>query len=331
MSKKYLVTGAAGFIGSHLVEELLEKGNFVRVLDYLPLENTRNLDLVKNHQNFEYVQGDIRNKKDIEKFYDKDADALFHLASIVGIKHYLSKPLDLIDISVLGTKNLLEVALKDNMRFIFSSTSEVFGKNPNIPWKETDDRVLGHTSKDRWCYSTSKATCEHMLYGLFHANQFPMSIVRFFNAYGPKQNPIFVVSQSVQRAINGQNPYCYDGGLQTRCFTYVKDIIQGLLKVVESERAIGEDFNLGRPVENTMKEVIELILKKVGNESLSMEDFQTDKRLGETYEDIQRRVPSVEKAKELLNWEATTTLDQGIDEIIQWAKKNPWWTNIKNN
>jgi UDP-glucose 4-epimerase len=320
----YMVTGGSGFIGSHLVEKLLTSGHEVYVFDMQPLDQADNLSAIKSHPGLRYVQGDIRNKEALEKFWRPDAVAIYHLASVVGIKHYIADPLKLIDISVVGTKYILEIAREYGTRVIFSSTSEIFGKNPAVPWDEQGDRVLGPTSVDRWSYSSSKAVCEHMLYGIHRQCGLPFSIVRFFNAYGPRQNSYFVVSQSIYRVLRNEQPLLYDDGTMTRCFTYIDDIIRGLVEIAVNPQAAGEDFNLGNSVEVTMKEVVETILRTTGS-TVGYKIFDTQKEYGDRYEDIPRRIPKVEKAARFLGWKAEIQLAEGVRRTIDWAHNNPWW------
>ncbi len=319
-----LVTGGSGFIGSHLVERLLQDGNEVHVFDIVPLEQAMNLKEVKDHPNLHYFQGDLRKKEDIERFWVPEAKVMYHLASVVGIKNYISDPLKLIDIVVIGTRYLLEVANRYGTKVIFSSTSEVFGKNPAVPWKEDGDRVLGPTYVDRWSYSASKGVCEHMMYGNYKHTQLPFSIVRFFNVYGPRQNPYFVVSQSVHKVLNHEQPLMYDDGKMTRCFTYVGDIVDGLIIVADSEKAVGETFNLGNSVEVSIREVIQTVLRAADSD-IGYQVFDTQKEYGNKYEDIIRRVPDVQKAYEVLGWKAKVQLDEGIRRTVKWARDNEWW------
>jgi UDP-glucose 4-epimerase len=319
-----MVTGGSGFIGSHLVDKLLDAGHEVHVFDSVPFDAAKNLELAKKHHGLHYVQGDIRDKDVLWRFWQSQASAIYHLASVVGIKHYISDPLKLIDISVVGTKQLLEIAREHGTKVIFSSTSEIFGKNPAVPWDETGDRVLGSTSVDRWSYSSSKAVCEHMLYGIHRQCGLPFSIVRFFNAYGPRQNSYFVVSQSVYKVLRNEQPLLYDDGGMTRCFTYIDDIVRGLLEVATNSKAVGQDFNLGNSVEVSMKHVIETILRVAGS-GIGYKVFNTEKEYGSKYEDIPRRVPKVEKAAKLLGWRASIQLEEGVRRTIDWARKNQWW------
>lgn len=324
MNSKVMVTGVAGLIGSHLVEKLLALGHEVHALDTVDLDNSPNLVNVRANENFKYYRGDIRSSKDLNEFFQPDASVIYHLASVVGVNRYMEDPLSLIDIGVLGTRAVIGLCIAHDIRMLFASTSEVYGKNSNIPWSEGDDRVLGATNVDRWSYSTAKALCEHMLFGVHHKDNWPMSIVRFFNVYGPRQNPIYVVSKSVHRVLNGLAPELYDGGDQTRCFTYVDDVIEGLILAATLDEAIGQVINLGNPVENTMAEVVDAVLEASRSE-LSVIDVETSARYGEVYEDIPRRVPSVEKAFELLGWRPITSMKDGVKKTVSWAKNNEWY------
>ncbi len=324
MTKKVMITGVGGLIGSHLAEALLEDGCCVYGLDIDDINKNRNLDAAKVNKNFFYFKGDIRNEEDIKSFFQNDASEIYHLASVVGVNRYMEDPLSLIDIGIIGTRNLIAKCESNNVRMLFTSTSEVYGRNPNIPWSEDGDRVLGATSVDRWSYSTAKALCEHMLFGVHHSKDWPMTIVRFFNVYGPRQNPIYVVSKSIYNVLNGNAPELYDGGEQTRCFTYVEDVVQGIIAAGTKKESIGEVINLGNPVENSMKEAIDFIIE-VSNSELKPQAINTKERYGSLYEDIPRRVPSVDKARDILGWEPSTSLREGIEKTIKWVNNNPWY------
>jgi dTDP-alpha-D-glucuronic acid decarboxylase len=317
--KKVMVTGAAGFIGSHLAERLLAEGDSVYAFDYVPLADAVNLAAVADHPNLFYTQGDIRDRATVEAFYRPEAEIIYHLASVVGIPKYVADPLYLVDVVVLGTRWLVELALRHNTRFIFSSTSEIYGRNPAVPWAETDDRVLGPTSVDRWSYSSAKAVCEHMLFGAGHQEDFRFAIVRFFNVYGPRQNPIFVVSQSVKRAVEGLPPLVYDGGGMTRCYTYIDDIIDALVLCAENDAVLGEVVNLGNEVESSVNEVVAAVLENT-NPSLGVEAVDTGVHYGAKYEDIPRRAPDASKALRLLGWKATTQIAEGVAKTVEWAR-----------
>jgi len=319
-----MVTGGCGFVGSHLVEFLLARGCRVHVFDRVPLDRAMNLAAVRDHTDLHYVVGDLRDAGAVRAFYRADAVCLYHLASVVGVRNYLDDPLALIDVVVGGTRTLLDLAVAHSTRVLFTSTSEIYGKNPDVPWDENGDRVLGPTSVDRWSYSSSKAVCEHMLYALGRKAGLPFSIVRFFNVYGPRQSPIYVVSQSVYRALRGEAPRLYDDGRQTRCFTYIDDAIEGVWTASREPQALGKAFNLGNPMETTMGVVVDLVIKEAGN-GVGSEPFDTLREYGNAYEDIRRRVPSVDKAARLLGWRPAVPLEEGVRRTVAWARDNAWW------
>lgn len=319
-----MLTGAAGFVGSHLAEALLADGYIVHALDIADPETARNLDEVRSSPRFHYTRADLRDAEAVAAWYRPEAETIYHLASIVGVRYYMEDPLALVDIVVGGTRTLLELAARHDTRFLFSSTSEVYGKNPAVPWPEDADRVLGPTSVDRWSYSSSKAVCEHMIYGMARAKGLRFSIVRFFNVYGPRQNPIYVVSQSVYRALRGEAPDLYDSGRQTRCFTYVEDVVGGIVLAATRPEALGEVFNLGNDRESTMAEAVAEVCAAAGFEGEPIA-FNTAKEYGAVYEDIPRRIPGVDKARRVLGWQATTQLAEGVRRTVEWARANEWY------
>jgi UDP-glucose 4-epimerase len=320
-----VVTGGYGFIGSHLVEELLARGDTVTVVDVA--RNTRDTSMTFDQDPaFRFIEGDVTELSTLEQAIGPDTDAVYHLSAIVGIKNYVSDPLKVLDVNVGGTRNVLEVARRHGTRVVLASTSEVFGKNPSPPWAEDDDRVLGSTKTARWSYSTSKAMAEHVAFAMHESHGVPVTVVRYFNVYGPRQNPIFVVSQSVHRVLNGLAPYLYDSGEQTRCFTFVDDAVKGTLLAGGSERAIGEAFNIGSMTESTMRDVVEKTIRYAGAEgSLAPEPLNTANHYGSTYEDIPKRIPDTAKAEEVLGWKLEVDVDEGIRRTIAWARANPWY------
>lgn len=328
-----LVTGGAGFIGTNLIRRLLSEPSNgggpapdrIVVFDSFVHGHDSNLRELAGDPRVDIVHGDVRNVADVERVTDH-VDQIYHLSAVVGIEHYCEDPLEVIDVNVLGSKNVFECALSKDIRMVFASTSEVFGKNPSVPWSEDADRVLGSTTVERWSYSTSKALCEHMIFALAKRNGFRCSIVRFFNVYGPKQNPIFVISQGVHRALRGERPLTYDSGDQSRCFTYVEDAVEGLILAGSVDEAIGEAFNLGSEVPTRIREVNEIILAESGQgDLLRPQPVDTVAMYGDRYEDIPERVPDVSKAARILGWKARTPIRAGIRAFIRWARENSWW------
>ena len=320
-----VVTGGNGFVGSHLVSALLDRGDTVTVID-LP-RGARETDVdFDRHPNFRFVPGDVTDLAALESALTSDVDTVFHLASVVGVKNYVDDPLRVVDVIVTGTRNVLELCQRNGIRLVFTSTSEVFGKNPNPPWAEDDDRVVGSTRTARWSYSTSKAMAEHLVFAMHTSFGLPVTVVRYFNVYGPRQNPIFVISQSVHRILNGLSPLVYDSGRQTRCFTYVDDVVAGTLLAAESDAAIGEAFNIGSMTETTIGDAVDLAIKLADVDSVSRaEAFDTAARYGATYEDIPRRVPDSTKAQQMLGWRLEVDLEEGLRRTIEWARANPWY------
>ena len=320
-----VVTGGYGFIGSHLVSALLDRGDTVTVFDFA--KNTRDTSIdFDRHPNFRFVQGDVTDIGSLSQALISGVDTVFHLAAIVGVKNYMDDPLRVLDVNVIGTRNVLELSRQHGTRVVFASTSEVFGKNPNPPFAEDDDRVLGSTKTARWSYSTSKAMAEHLVFAMHSAYELPVTVVRYFNVYGPRQAPIFVVSQSVHRILNGHRPYLFDTGDQTRCFTYVDDAVAGTLLAAESNAAIGEAFNIGSMTETSMREVVNLAIKTADVDSVSeAEPVDTAERYGGRYEDIPRRIPDSTKAQQELGWRLTVDVAEGIRRTIDWARATPWY------
>ena len=323
-NSKIMITGAAGFIGSHLVKKLLREGLKIKAFDLMDIHHCSNLTDVKDHRNFDYIAGDIRDKKFMENHFCTESAVIYHLASIVGVKYYMEDPLSLIDIAINGTRNILDHCLKNDTRILFSSTSEIYGRNKDIPWNEDADRVLGNPSVDRWSYSSSKALIEHMLFALHKTHGLKFSTVRFFNVYGPGQNPIYVVSQTLSKILKGEQPEVYDKGTQSRCFTYVDDVIEGIVSAATLDSALGHAFNIGSDKPTSIKELVNLCLKITGSTLVPLE-IDTKQRYGKVYEDIEHRVPDVSKAKEYLDWVARTTLHDGLTitaQYMRYSKKN---------
>jgi UDP-glucose 4-epimerase len=239
---------------------LLARGDRVTIFDGAPPPEHQ--PLAREHA--EVVIGDVRSSARLAEAITPGVDVIYHLAAVVGVDQYLARPLDVIDINFSGTRNVLELAHRVGARVVVASTSEVFGKNPAVPWREDGDRVLGATSAARWAYSSGKALAEHLTFAFTRQHGLAATIVRYFNVYGPRQRPAFVVSRSIHRALNERPIIIYDLGQQTRCFTYIDDAIEGTLLAAGSPTAVGEVFNIGSMVETTISEAVELIGQLTG-------------------------------------------------------------------
>lgn len=319
--EKVLVTGCNGFIGSHLTLHLLKEGYQVVGLDILPSELAINVQPFVGNKSFSYVEGDVTEPSIVENTVDASISKIFHLAARVGIERYMENPIDVVRTNVVGTLNIVEAALRHGCYLFFSSTSEVYGKNPNIPWAEDDDRVLGSTSFERWSYSSSKSAAEHAVRGAFKKQGLNGCIVRFFNIYGPGQSDAFVVSRNILRAANGEQLIMHNSGAQTRCFTFIDDAVTACLLLVKETKANREVFNIGSDVEHSVKEVLETI-KKISGKNLEIQTVNTQHNFGDAFEDIMRRVPQVSKIYNTIGWRATTTLSEGLAKTYHWAITN---------
>jgi UDP-glucose 4-epimerase len=316
---RVLVTGAAGFVGRHLVPRLLEGAREVVATDLDPAAPGRYADRVDGER-LSYVQGDLTERSFRAELLAEPFDRVFHLAAVVGVNAYVEDPLRVTEVNVVATERLLRRVADWDVRFVFTSTSEVFGRNPDVPWAEDDDRVLGPPTVDRWSYSASKAACEHMLHGLSAAEgPFEATVVRPFNLYGPGQRPDFVLPAFVDRVVAGEPPTVFDGGEQTRCFTYVEDFVEGVRRASVHPDAAGEAFNLGSTRETRIRDLAELVVEAAGAD-LEPEFVDGEEVYGDSYEDLQRRVPDASKARTVLGWEATTTLETGIERVLAWRR-----------
>jgi UDP-glucose 4-epimerase len=321
-----VVTGGCGFIGSHLVEELIARGDDVTIFDGAPPPEWQTTARARAR----FVQGDVLDREALATAITGGVDQVFHLAAVVGVDQYLARPLDVIDVNFTGTRNVLDLAHDAGAKVVVASTSEVFGKNPSVPWREDDDRVLGATAADRWTYSSSKALAEHLTFAFVRQRGLAATIVRYFNAYGARQRPGFVVSRSVHRALNGKPVVVYDDGRQTRCFTHISDAIRGTLAAADSEAANGEAFNIGSMTETTIGEAVDLIAELAGP-GVEITQVDTSTKLGKSYEDLSRRVPDNAKAGRLLSWKPEVDLREGLTRTIEWARANQWWLDLPDS
>lgn len=320
MNDNILVTGAAGFVGQHLVRRLAEDGHQVTALDIQPSPPESYSEYVDGPVN--YIQGSILNDAFVDTMVFRSPntyDRIYHLAAIVGVNRYID-PEDLlyiIDVNINGTRNLLERTRGSDTRFVYASTSEIFGRNPDIPWSEEDDRVLGSPSKSRWSYSANKAVCEHMVQHIGRTDSgVSTTIVRPFNLYGPYQRPDFVIPKFLDLVDRGEVPTVYDDGTQKRCFTYIEDFIEGLVRASERDHDGSETYNLGSTDEIEIRELANLVLDIAGMSNYSPAYVDRDDEEND-YEEPDRRIPDVSRAKDRLGWEATTPLRRGLEKTLE--------------
>jgi UDP-glucose 4-epimerase len=316
---KYLITGGAGFIGSHLVEQLIARGNQVVVFDNLSTGSDRNLFGIKEKIKFE--QGNILDKAVIDELVS-ESDYVVHLAAALGVFNIVNKPLESLRTNLQGSEVVLEACDKYRKPVLIASTSEIYGKNDKVPLNEEDDRIIGHPLKSRWSYSEAKAVDESLAYFYYLENKLPIRIVRFFNTVGPRQVGHYgmVVPRFVSAALKNEPLSVYGSGDQIRCFCHVDDAVRALLLVMDSEKAVGEVFNVGNNQQISIMELANKVIELTGSTS-SIEKIAYEKAYPEGFEDMQRRVPDISKIKQVLGWSPEINLDQIIKDIAAFNSK----------
>ncbi len=310
---KYLITGGAGFIGSHLAERLIARGDQVVVLDDLSTGSVINLSRIKDKITFH--EGNILNKEIIDKLVS-ESDYVVHLAAALGVLNIVNKPLESLRTNLQGSEVVLEACDKYRKPVLIASTSEIYGKNDKVPLNEEDDRIIGHPLKSRWSYSEAKAVDESLAYFYYLENKLPIRIVRFFNTVGPRQVGHYgmVVPRFVSAALKNEPLSVYGSGDQIRCFCHVDDAVRALLLVIDSEKAVGEVFNVGNNQQISIMELAKKVIELTGSSS-TIEKIVYEKAYPEGFEDMQRRVPDISKIKQVLGWSPEINLDQIIKDI----------------
>ena len=316
---KYLITGGAGFIGSHLAEKLILRGGEVSVLDNLSTGSVRNISGIIEKIKFE--QGNVLDKSVIDRLV-MESDFVVHLAAALGVFNIVNKPLESLKINLQGSEVVLEACDKYRKPVLVASTSEIYGKNDKVPLNEEDDRIIGHPLKSRWSYSEAKAVDESLAYFYYLENKLPIRIVRFFNTVGPRQVGHYgmVVPRFVSAALKNEPLSVYGSGDQIRCFCHVDDAVRALLLVMDSGKSVGEVFNVGNNQQITIMELAKKVIELTGSSS-TIEKIAYEKAYPEGFEDMQRRVPDISKINQVLGWSPEIKLDQIIKDIAAFNSK----------
>lgn len=317
---KYLVTGGAGFIGSHLVESLIKNNNEVIILDNLSTGKNENIKFLTGNSLF--VKGDILDQRLLDELISQ-VDYVVHLAAALGVLNILEMPLQSLKTNVQGTANLLMYADKYQKPVLIASTSEIYGKNVKVPLSEEDDRIIGHPLISRWSYSEAKAVDESLAYFYYLENKVPIRIVRLFNTVGPRQlgNYGMVIPRFVNAAQKNEPLFVYGSGNQIRCFCHVSDVVRALLMVMHSEMAIGQVFNVGNNEQISIAELAKKVVEITGSNS-TIEKVSYEKAYPAGFEDMQLRVPDISKIKRILEWTPEINLDQIIKDIAIYNSKS---------
>jgi UDP-glucose 4-epimerase len=319
---KALITGGAGFIGSHLAERLLEDGHEVMVLDNLSTGSIDNIAHLKGRAGFSYTIDSVTNESLLAELIDR-SDVVFHLAAAVGVKLIVEQPVHTIETNVHGTEVVLKHANKKKKLVFIASTSEVYGKSTDVPFREAADLVLGPTSKHRWAYACSKLIDEFLALAYWKEKKLPVVIVRLFNTAGPRQTGQYgmVLPTFVRQALAGQPITVFGDGTQSRSFTYVGDVVDALVRLVGEPRAIGEVFNIGNMGEVTISDLAERVRNMAGSSS-PIQYIPYDQAYEAGFEDMPRRVPDITKIREFVGYEPKVKLDEIIRTVIEHMRAN---------
>ena len=315
---KVLITGGAGFIGSHLADSLVESGDEVTVLDDLSTGRLDNISHLDGNKKFRFVEGTILNEPLVDKLVEK-CDVVYHLAAAVGVDLIVKKPLESLVTNIKGSEVVLDMVHRYHKKVLITSTSEIYGKNVNGPLKEDDDRILGSPLKARWGYSTAKAVDEMLAYIYWREKKVPTVIVRLFNTVGPRQTGSYgmVLPRFVNQALKGEDITVYGSGKQSRCFLHVKDAVDALIKLMNNKNAVGNVFNIGSQEEITMEDLANKVIKITKTASRIIY-IPYDQAYEEGFEDMQRRVPDTTKVSTAIGFKSTVDLDDIIQSVVEY-------------
>ena len=317
-----LITGGAGFVGSHLAEALLQKGHHVFVLDDLSTGKIDNIEHLKSHDRFGYLIGSVLDETVLAELVEQ-CDVVFHLAAVVGVKLIIDEPVRTIETNVHGTEVVLRCAARHRRPVVIVSTSEVYGKGIQMPFGEGSDLVLGATTQHRWAYACSKAIDEFLGLAYWKEKRVPVIITRLFNTVGPRQRGRYgmVIPNFVRQALSGGPITVFGDGRQTRCFGYVGDVVQALIGLATDPRAVGEVFNVGNDEEISIETLAKKI-KSLTNSQAEIVKIPYHEAYEPGFEDMFRRVPDIRKVKELLNWRPEVGTDELLTKIIEYTRQS---------
>ncbi len=317
---KSLITGGAGFIGSHFAEELLNQGDDVYIIDDLSTGSIENIEHLKKENKFQYFIDSISNKQLMAELIDK-CDVIYHLAAAVGVKLIVESPVRTIETNITGTEIVLKLANKKKKTVIIASSSEVYGKSNNFPYEEGDDLVLGPTYKGRWSYACSKAIDEFLALAYYKEKKLPIIIIRLFNTVGPRQTDAYgmVVPSFVKQALLDHSITVYGDGQQSRCFTHVKDIVGGIIKLSHQPDAIGRVFNIGNTEEITIENLAKLV-KTITKSHSKIVHIPYDEAYEEGFEDMRRRVPDISRIQKLTGYKPTYDVKEIVKSVVEFYR-----------
>ncbi len=315
---KALITGGAGFIGSHLAEELLRRGEVVSVIDDLSTGRLENVEHLMSSPRFSIAVESILNEMVMDRLVS-ECDIIYHLAAAVGVELIVSKPVEVIQTNILGTETVLRLANRYLKKVVITSTSEIYGKSDKVPFKESDDRVLGPTTKNRWSYSSSKAIDEFLALAYHKEKKLEVIIVRLFNTVGPRQTGRYgmVIPRLVVQALRGEPLTVYNDGSQVRCFAYVSDVVNAILGLVNHPNAVGQIFNVGNDEAISIKDLAIKIKQKTKSDS-EIRFIPYDEAYEEGFEDMLIRIPDLSKIKALIGYQPSVNLDGILDRVIDY-------------
>jgi UDP-glucose 4-epimerase len=314
---KILITGGAGFVGSHLADKLIGEGHQITVIDDLSTGRYANVEHLEGNENFRLVIDTVLNDRLMEDLI-RETDRVFHMASAVGVKLIMEHPVKTIETIFRGTDVVLKYCSRYRKRVLVPSTSEVYGKGVSVPFREEDDLLTGSTDKHRWAYACAKTLDEFLAIAHWKETRLQVVVVRLFNTVGPRQTGQYgmVVPNFVKAAINNEPLTVHGDGSQRRCFGHVSDIIEGLARLIETPECFGKVFNLGNPEEISIKGLAEKAIEMTGSSS-EIKYISYDEAYGDGFEDMQRRVPSIEKAQKYIGFEPTRTLNDIINDVAE--------------